>query len=81
MPRYEQKWLTEDEIYALEMLTVKRNEIPYEISQYPLIYCFAGIFITCLLKKQICKWFEFILYTEEETDQERLDRLRALRIA
>jgi hypothetical protein len=63
---YEKQWLTESEEYALDMLINKKHEIPYRISLYPLIYCFGGVLITLLLKKQIALWFEVILYSEEE---------------
>ena len=46
----ERKWLTQEEQYALEMLTDKKNEIAGLISLYPLIYCLAGLLITLLLR-------------------------------
>ena len=61
----EKMWLSSDEQYALGMLTERRNEIPFLISMYPMIYCFAGILITFLLRRQICEWFQVILYTNE----------------
>ena len=67
---YEKQWLSESEEYALDMLLNRKHEIPYRISLYPLIYCFAGMLITRLLKKQIALWFEVILYTEEEQEAE-----------
>ena len=72
----EKKWLTSQEQYALEMLTERKNEIPGLISLYPLVYCFVGLLITMLLKKQIAQWFEIILYTEEDEDGEERRRRR-----
>ena len=47
----ERRWLSEPELYSLDMLLQRRNEIPYRISLYPLIYCFATLLITRLIKK------------------------------
>ena len=73
----EKEWLTSQEQYALEMLTEKRNEIPFLVSMYPMIYCVSTILVTLLLKKQICEWFDVILYSEDEQQaEENRRRLR-----
>ena len=50
------------------MLTEKKNEIPGLISLYPMIYCWGGLLLTIILRKQISRWFEVILYSEEELE-------------
>ena len=72
----ERAWLTDEERYALKMLTDKRHEVPGLISVYPLIYCAGGILLTLLFRKQIILWFEVILYTEEEQEAEERRRMR-----
>lgn len=47
----EARWLKDSEKYALEMLVEKPNEIAFLISFYPIIYCFATVFITLIFRK------------------------------
>ena len=50
------------------MLTKRKHEIPFMISEYPLIYCFGAMLITCLLRNQVGKWFDVILYSDDDED-------------
>ena len=66
----EARWLKESEKYALEMLKDRPNEIVFLICFYPMIYCFGTFLITLIFRKQICKWFELILYHDEDEEEE-----------
>ena len=54
------------------MLTDRKNELAGLVCLYPMIYCFAGVLLTRLLRKPISQWFEVILYLDEnELEEER----------
>lgn len=74
----ELRWMSQSEQYAYEMLTQRKHEIAFLISQYPLIYCFGALLITCLLRNQIGQWFEIILYSDEDEEQAERRRRRRL---